>query len=46
MSHDPVKFGVPINYGSGDIMVVVCHMISQDHVIVGSLNFVDGSTSW
>ena len=33
----PAKFGGHRQCGSGDIMVLVCHVISQDHVIKGAL---------
>ena len=29
--------------GSGDIMVLICHVISEDHVIKGSYEFMVGS---
>ena len=32
-SQHPTKFGGHRDCGSGEIMVLVCHMISQDHMI-------------
>ena len=31
------------NCGSGDIMVLVCHLTSQYHLIKGSCEFMDGT---
>ena len=46
MSHHPTKFGDDRQCGSGDIMVlVVCHVISQDHVIKGFSDFMSRSPS-
>ena len=36
----PTKFGSHRRYGSTDIMILVCHLISQDRVIEGSRNFI------
>ena len=33
VSYNPVKFGGYRDSGSGDIMVFVCHVNLQDHVI-------------
>ena len=33
------KFGDNRQCGSGDVMVLVCHLILQDHVIEGSCDF-------
>ena len=32
--------------GTGDIMVLFCHLISQDHAIKESCDFTGGSFSW
>ena len=32
----PARFGSHRNCGSGDIILLVCHVISQDHMIKGS----------
>ena len=42
----PAKFGGHGHCGSGDIMVLVCHEISRDHVIKESSDFIGGSPSW
>ena len=34
--HHPVKFGVHMHYGSGDMMSLICHVILLDLVINGS----------
>ena len=36
---------VAIDNDSKDIMVLVCHVILQEHVIKGSSNFIDESCS-
>ena len=33
MSHHPTKFGSHSHCGCGNIMVLVCHVISQSHVM-------------
>ena len=45
VSYHPANFGGHRQCGSGDIMVLVCHVISQDHLINGSYDFVGRSTS-
>ena len=40
--HHSSKFGAHRGCESGDIMVLVCDMILQDHVIKGSCDFMDG----
>ena len=40
-----VKFGGHRHCASEDIMILVCHMILQDHVIKGSCDFIDRSPS-
>ena len=37
--HHPAKFLGHSHYGSGDVMVLICHVITQDHVITGSCDF-------
>ena len=46
VSHHPTKFHGHRHCGSGDKMVLVCHVISQDHVIKGSFDFMGGRPSW
>ena len=41
-SYHYAKFGGHSHSGSG-IMILVCHVISQDHVIKRSRNFMGGS---
>ena len=41
--HNPVKFGVHGHGCSGDIIVLVCLVISQDHVIKGLCGFMGGN---
>ena len=43
VSHHPVKFGGHWHCGSGDTMVLVCHVILQDHVTKGSNNYMGRS---
>ena len=45
VSYHPANFGGHRQCGSRDIMVLVCHVISQDHLINGSSDFVGRSTS-
>ena len=33
INNQPTKFGGHKRYGSGDMMILVCHVISQDHMI-------------
>ena len=40
MSYHPAKFGGHKHSGSRYIMVLVCHVISEDQVIKGSCNFM------
>ena len=40
VSHHPTKFGGYEHCGSGDIMVLVFHMIFQDNVIKESCEFI------
>ena len=41
----PAKFGDHRPSDSGDIMILTCHIISQDHVIKGLYAFTDWSPS-
>ena len=43
VSYRPTKFGGHGHCGSGSIMVLVCHMILQDHVSKASGNFMGRS---
>ena len=45
LGYHPVKFGGHKHSDNGDIMVLVCHVISQDHVIKGLYDFEDRSLS-
>ena len=38
VSHTPDKFGGYRDHGSGNIMVLVCHMILRGHLSKGSSN--------
>ena len=40
VSHHPLKFGHHRHCGSGDIMVLVCHVTLQDRVTEGSYDFI------
>ena len=42
-NHQLAKFGSRRYCGSGDIMILGCHMISQDHVIEESCYFMGRS---
>ena len=43
VSQHPAKFGSKRQCISGDVMVLVCHMTSQDHVIKESCDFMGES---
>ena len=45
VSDHPDKFDDQRHHGSGDIMFLVSHLISQDHAIQGSCDFILGSPS-
>ena len=45
VSYQPVKFGGHRYSDSGDIMVFVCHVILQDHVIKKPCDFIGWSLS-
>ena len=38
----PAKFGGHMHGGSGYKIILVCHVILQDHVIQGSCDFMGG----
>ena len=40
MSYHPAKFGGHRHCDSWDIMVLTCHVMSQDHVIKGLCDFM------
>ena len=44
VSYHPAKFGGHRYSGSGDIMVLVCHVTSQSEAIKDSCDFIDRST--
>ena len=44
-SYHSAKFGGHQHCGSGDIVVLVCHVILQDHMINGSCDFMSRSPS-
>ena len=44
--YHPVKFGGHRRCGSGDQNDLVCHVISQDHMIKGSCDFTGHSMHW
>ena len=39
-NYHPAKYGDNRHYCSGDIMYEICHVISEDHVINGSCDFL------
>ena len=45
VTHQFAKLGGYRNCGTGDIMTLGCHMISQDHVMKGSCDFMGRSPS-
>ena len=45
MWHHSTKSDDHMYCDSGDIIVLVCHEISQDYVIKGSCNFIGSSPS-
>ena len=45
MSYYAAKLGGHKDCDSGNIMVLACHMISQNHVIKGSCDFMGRSSS-
>ena len=40
VSDYPVKFDGDKHWGVGDIIVLVCHVISENHVLNGSCDFM------
>ena len=46
MSHHYAKCGGHRHCSSGDIMVLVCHVIMKDHMIKGWRNFIGENPSW
>ena len=34
ISHHPADFGGLKHWGSGDVMVLVCHAIPKDHMVI------------
>ena len=45
VSYDSVKFGGQIHSGSGDIMILVYHVILQDHLVKELCDFIGRSPS-
>ena len=45
VSHQPAKFCGQRNYGRENTMILVFHVISQDHVIKGSSNIMGRNLS-
>ena len=45
VNHISAKFGGDRHHNSGDIMLLVCHLVSHDHVIKESCEFVGRSPS-
>ena len=45
VSHHPTRFGGHRHNRSGDIMVLVCHVILQGCMTKGSSNVMGGSSS-
>ena len=43
VSYHPAKFGGHQQCGSGDIMILVCHVISYGHVIKGLCDLIGRS---
>ena len=46
MSQHFAMFGVPWSSASGDIKHLICQVISENHVIQKSSNFMIGSFLW
>ena len=46
VSYDPEMFGGHRHCGNGATMILVCHGISQDHVIKVPYDFIGGSSLW
>ena len=45
VDYHPAKFDSHRYCSSGDMMILVCHVILQDHVIKGACDFMDRSPS-
>ena len=45
VSHHPAKLACNRHCDSGDNIILVCHVISQDHVIIFSICLYGGSPS-
>ena len=43
VSHHPNKFGDHRHCGNGDLMFLICHMTSRDHMLKGLYGFIGGS---
>ena len=41
----PTKYGHHSHFGSGDLIVLVCHLILEDHVIKDSCDFISRGQS-
>ena len=46
VSRHSARFGGHRHCGSGDRLVLVCHVISENHVIKGSCDFKSRSPLW
>ena len=46
VSHHPAKFGSHINSVRGDIILSLCHMITEGHEIKGRCDFMGRIPSW
>ena len=44
VSYHPAKFGSQDHSGSEIIMILVCHVILQDHTLKGSCSFIGGGS--
>ena len=40
VTYQPAKFGDYMHCGSEDIVILVCHVILQDHVIKGTCDLI------
>ena len=45
-SHTPAKFVGHRRHGNENKIVLACHVMLQDHVIIWSCEFMDGTPSW
>ena len=46
MSYHPAKFGSHSHSDSGVMMILVCRVISQNHVVKESCDFIGEIPSW